>query len=77
MENTTIRAAIEATSDKTQLALAQFLEVKQPVVSRMLYSEKVPVGHCLRIHDLTGIPLHDIRPDIYPKPSGDKVDQAA
>ena len=29
---------------------------------------QVPAEQCLKVHRLTDIPLHELRPDIYPAP---------
>lgn len=35
----------------------------------------VPAGErCIQVHKITGVPLHKIRPDIYPNPSTKKLD---
>ncbi len=31
---------------------------------------QVPVAHVLKLEEITGIPRHQMRPDIYPPPAG-------
>ena len=55
--------AVEAS--KTMTALAEELGVSRASVSAWKW-RGIPAAHCLKIHALTGVPLHDLRPDIYP-----------
>lgn len=50
--------------------LAEMLGITGPAISQW---KCVPVKHVLAISDLTGIPPHKIRPDIYRRPSGRAV----
>lgn len=36
---------------------------------------RVSSGNALRLHEITGIPLHRLRPDIYPSPDHSKRKQ--
>lgn len=41
----------------------------KPIRPQSLYRwERVPPRRCQTIHRLTGIPLHELRPDVYPPP---------
>lgn len=51
----------------TQAQAAIRFGVNQPTVAKW-EKGKVPSEQCLRVHEITGIPLHSLRPDIYPKP---------
>jgi DNA-binding transcriptional regulator YdaS (Cro superfamily) len=55
--------AVEASG--TMTALAEGLGVSRASVSAWKW-RGIPATHCLKIHALTGVPLHDLRPDIYP-----------
>jgi DNA-binding transcriptional regulator YdaS (Cro superfamily) len=58
-------AAIDAAGSPT--ALARLLGItKQAVFSW----ERVPYERARAVQDATGIPLHDLRPDIWPAPNG-------
>ena len=52
----------------SQGALAQKLGVKQAHVWYWLHRSRkgTPAEHVLRIEQLTGIPRHELRPDLYP-----------
>lgn len=56
----------------TQAELARVLEISRPSVNRVFLSKlgKVPPAWCLKLHDLYGLRLHDLRPDIYPPDFG-------
>jgi DNA-binding transcriptional regulator YdaS (Cro superfamily) len=58
--------AIEAAGSAA--ALADSLGVSRAVVSLWKW-RGIPPGHCLKIHRITNVPLHQLRPDIYPAPS--------
>jgi len=49
----------------TQQALADALEVTQGAVSQWM-NKRVPAERVLEFEKLTGIPRHELRPDIYP-----------
>ena len=36
---------------------------------------QVPAEQCLRVHDVTGIALHVLRPDVYPVPQRRATDR--
>lgn len=57
-----VTRAIEAAGGTT--VLADKLGITQPSVSQW---GKIPVERVLDIERLTGIPRHDLRPDIYPQ----------
>ena len=48
-----------------QVKLALALGISQGAVSQW---RRVPVHHCLKLSQLTGIPLYEMRPDVYPMP---------
>lgn len=38
---------------------------------------QVSAGKALTVHNVTGIPLHDLRPDLYPAPEVSSTSEAA
>lgn len=68
MMNETVRRAIEAAGGPT--ALARQLGIKSP----SLYSwTKIPAERVGAVHEATGIPREELRPDLYGAPSLDSV----
>jgi predicted transcriptional regulator len=51
----------------SQAEAAAKVDVGQPAWAKW-EGGKVPPEQCLKVHRLTGIALHDLRPDIYPRP---------
>ena len=51
----------------TQEGAASLFGVNQPAVAKW-EAGKVPALRALTVHGVTGIPLHVLRPDIYPAP---------
>lgn len=65
MENETgLRAAIKVVGN--QATLAEKLGVRQQSVSEWVRRNTVPAERVLDIERLTGVPRHEIRPDLYP-----------
>lgn len=65
MSTTGLKKAIEQAG--SQQALAALLGVRQSHVSNWLNRDKrVPVERVLAIESATGVPRHELRPDIYP-----------
>lgn len=65
-----IELAIEAAG--SQAALAAMVSTEPPTVTPQAVAKwratgKVPAERCLRVHDLTGVPLHLLNPDVYRK----------
>lgn len=68
MMNETVRRAIEAAGGPT--ALARKLGIKSP----SLYSwTKIPAERVEAVHEATGIPREDLRPDIFREPRVDRL----
>lgn len=61
-----LAAAIEKAGG--QAALARMLGVKQQTVFGWLHhSRQVPAERVLAVERVTGVPRHELRPDIYPR----------
>lgn len=60
--------AVERAGGQTRLA--KHIGVNQCVVSYWLKQSKRGAAgqHCVAIEELTGVPRHELRPDIYPAP---------
>jgi DNA-binding transcriptional regulator YdaS (Cro superfamily) len=50
-------------------ALARRIGISRNAVSQWREKDHVPVERVLEIEKITGIPRHEIRPDIYPPPT--------
>lgn len=65
MNTTGLKKAIEKAG--SQQALAELIGVRQSHVSNWLNRNKrVPAERVLTIEKATGVPRHELRPDIYP-----------
>jgi DNA-binding transcriptional regulator YdaS (Cro superfamily) len=51
---------------KTSTALAAAVGIRPQAISQW---DRVPVGRVLAVEAATGIPRHELRPDIYPPPN--------
>lgn len=51
---------------RTMQSLADQMGVDISTVSRWRSRGRIPVGRVLTLERLTGIPRHELRPDIYP-----------
>lgn len=51
-----------------QRQFADLLGVSEGRVSQWLSTGRVPIERCRDISRITSIPLHELRPDIYPAP---------
>jgi DNA-binding transcriptional regulator YdaS (Cro superfamily) len=54
-------------SKATQISIAEFCGVSQQSVSQWVSGNKVPAKRAIQVHKLTGIPLHELNPDVFPK----------
>lgn len=63
MDNVSLSRAIAAVG--SQQALAQALGITQQALSQWKL-RRVPAERVLDVERITGIPRHDLRPDIYP-----------
>ena len=50
-----------------QVALSRLLGVRQPVIGNWL-ARRVPAERVLPLEAATGVPRHELRPDLYPPP---------
>jgi DNA-binding transcriptional regulator YdaS (Cro superfamily) len=54
----------------SQRELAELLGVRQSHISNWLRRNKrVPAGRVCAIEAATGVPRHELRPDLYPEPN--------
>ncbi|MBP4001527.1 transcriptional regulator [Pseudomonas koreensis] len=65
-QNAAIRAAKAAGS---QSALARVLGCTPQNVQKWCASGRIPAERVLRIEQVTGVPRHELRPDLYPAES--------
>ena len=66
MDETLKAAVLEIT---TQSAIAEECEVSQQAVSLWLQQGKIPAKRAQKVHELTGIPMHKLNPDVFGKVS--------
>ena len=45
-------------------ALARLLKLSEPTVSNWKRT-RIPAHHCLAVSKISGVKLHDLRPDVY------------
>ena len=60
------KALIKALNVVKPIDLAKTLQVTPQAISQWV---RVPVMHVLKIEQLTGVPRHELRPDVYPPPN--------
>ena len=64
------KQALEAAIDRAggQVAFSKAIGVRQSLVWYWLKRSKrgIPAEHLLKIEAVTGIPRHELRPDLYP-----------
>lgn len=53
-----------------QSALAKILGVSSQAVNKMFASGRVPAERVLAIEKASGVPRHELRPDLYPAEEG-------
>ena len=51
--------------------LAREVGVKPQAVFYWVTAERMPADRAVAVHDATGIPLHEMRPDLWTPPSQD------
>lgn len=49
----------------SQAALAEKLGIRQTAVSNWLVREHLPVEQAIEIERVTGVPRHELRPDLF------------
>lgn len=67
MEDNAPTKAVKAVG--SQSALARILGCSPQAVQKMCATGRVPAERVLDIEKASGVSRHDLRPDIYPKPS--------
>jgi DNA-binding transcriptional regulator YdaS (Cro superfamily) len=55
------------TETRTQRALAALMGVTPQAITK--WRKKIPAERVLQIEKATGVSLHDLRPDLYPRES--------
>ncbi|WP_227317464.1 transcriptional regulator [Cedecea davisae] len=67
--NTGLDKAIHAFGGQRKLARA--LGISAPTLNKVVkkYSGKIPPKYLQKIHELTGVTPHELRPDIHPNPT--------
>lgn len=63
-----LQQAIDAAGGVTRLAEFLGLRSKSSVTNWKRRTGQVPAGHARAVSKITGIPLHELRPDIYEAP---------
>lgn len=53
-------------SKATQISIAEYCGVSQQSVSQWVAGNKVPAKRAGQVHKLTGIPLHELNPEVFP-----------
>lgn len=51
----------------TQISIADYCGVSQQSVSQWVNGNKVPARRAAQVHKFTGIPLHKLNPEVFPK----------
>ena len=52
--------------ENSQIALAKALGLTQPAIARWIKRRRIPAERTLDVSRVTGIPVSELRPDIYP-----------
>jgi DNA-binding transcriptional regulator YdaS (Cro superfamily) len=63
-----VQLAVDAVGGN-QSELARRLTVTPQAVNHWLRNGKVPPGAALRVHEITGVPLHLLNPSIFRAPT--------
>lgn len=67
MNQTAIQRAVEIAGN--QSALARALEVTPQAVQQWVDEDRVPARRCRPIEEITGVSVHELRPDIFGPPA--------
>lgn len=57
----------------SQSALARALGKRQSVVASWIKRERIPAEHVLMVETVSGVPRHELRPDLYPRDNKNNV----
>ena len=61
--NELTRTAIEKSGGLS--ALSRHIGITRQAISQW---DRVPAEQCRQVSEISGVPLHELRPDIYPEP---------
>lgn len=67
--------AIEVAGSQTNLSKLLGLNNASQVSSMVNRDKQASIKWCLKISQVTGIPCHELRPDVYPAPANDPSNQ--
>lgn len=59
-----LEKACKAVGNKKKMA--EILEVGNSAISAWLSRGRIPAGYILKIEKASGVPRHELRPDLYP-----------
>jgi len=65
-EQTPLEKAIQAAG--SQQKLADLLGIKSPSITEWRSRDRVPAERCRAIEAATGVPRHELRPDVFDAP---------
>lgn len=74
MRDTALIRALDALGPGATAKLASELNISSQAVSQW---KRVPPERAADVSRLTGIPLHELRPDVFPAPSNDTTTEGA
>lgn len=66
-QQTALQKAIEIAGGRKQLAHAIGCNHSSHIGVMLNRDKRTSVYYALKIHQATGVPLHELRPDIYPE----------
>lgn len=64
MDDSAIKRACEAVGG--QVKLAALIKVSAPAINQWVTKGRVPAERVLAVEAASGIPRHELRPDLYP-----------
>lgn len=66
-QQTALQKAIEIAGSRKQLAKAIGCKHSSHIGVMLNRDKQASTCYALKIHQVTGVPLHELRPDIYPE----------